>query len=100
MNSNERIFRDARTRVMFLLSQGLRARVEEEITLALRANGVNRVRVAILAGKPGRLEIVAPGQERLLAMWFGRGPISVAATPENLVEFLARARGWSPYQLR
>jgi len=26
--------------------------------------------------------------------------ISVSATPENLAEFLARARGWRPYQLQ
>lgn len=85
---------------MFLLGQNQRGKIERELEFALRAEGVNRVRVTILAGQPGRLEIVAPGQERLIAMWFGRGSISVTATPENLVEFLARARGWSPYQLR
>ena len=102
MNSNEQIFRDAQTQVGFLLGLGLRARVEEEITLALRAERVNRVRVTILAGQPGRLKIEAQGQERLLCRALGwcTAPIAVSATPENLVEFLARARGWSPYQLR
>jgi len=102
MNSNEQILRDARIQVAFLLGENRRNRIEEEITLALRAEGITRARVTILAGQPGRLKIEAKGQERLLcqALRFWCEPlIQVSATPENLVEFLARARGWRPYQL-
>ena len=103
MNSNEQILRDAETQVGFLLGQGRRNRVEEEIDSALRAEGATRVRTTILAGKPGRLEITAQGQERLLCRALGfwcTALITVSATPENLVEMLARARGWRPYNLR
>jgi len=103
MNSNEQILQDAKTRVEFLLSQKLRGKIEEEIELALRAEGITRARTTILAGTPGRLRIEAPGQERLLCSalhFWCTALVSIAATPENLAEFLARARGWRPYQLQ
>jgi hypothetical protein len=103
MNSNEQIYKDAKTRVEFLLSQNLRGKVEREIEFALRAEGITRARTTILAGTPGRLRIEAPGQEKLLCevlRFWCVALISVSATPENLVEFLARARGWRPYQLQ
>jgi len=103
MNSNEQVLRDAKTRIEFLLGQNQRGKIEEEIELALRSEGITRARVTILAGTPGRLRIEAPGQEKRLCQalrFWCLALISVSATPENLVEMLARARGWRPYQLQ